>query len=119
MLTGSVGVGQEGQVTLELNLARDAKSNKSFYRYVSQKRKIKESVGPLRNMTGKLVTVDEEKAEALSNIFASVFTGSLSSHTSRMGGPQDGDWGSKVPPTEREDQVRDHLRDLMRCIPES
>ncbi|KFM02880.1 RNA-directed DNA polymerase from mobile element jockey, partial [Aptenodytes forsteri] len=26
--------------------------------------------------------------------------------------PQDGDWGSKVPPTVREDQVRDHLRNL-------
>jgi len=24
--------------------------------------------------------------------------------------PQDGDWGSKVPPTVREDQVYDHLR---------
>jgi len=33
---------------LELNLARDAKNNKKgFYRYVSQKRKIKESVPPL------------------------------------------------------------------------
>ncbi|KFQ60883.1 hypothetical protein N334_01915, partial [Pelecanus crispus] len=26
--------------------------------------------------------------------------------------PQDGEWGSKVPPTVREDQVRDHLRNL-------
>ncbi|KFR04065.1 hypothetical protein Y956_00757, partial [Nipponia nippon] len=26
--------------------------------------------------------------------------------------PQDKDWGSKVPPTVREDQVRDHLRNL-------
>jgi len=32
---------------LELNLARDAKKNKKgFYRYVSQKRKDKESVPP-------------------------------------------------------------------------
>ena len=29
-----------------------------------------------------------------------------------MDGPQDRDWGSKVPPTVREDQVRDHLRNL-------
>ncbi|KAK4817563.1 hypothetical protein QYF61_020012 [Mycteria americana] len=43
---------------------------------------------------------------------ALVFTGNLSSHTCRVDGPQDGDWGSKVPPTVREDQVRDHLRKL-------
>ena len=64
------------------------------------------------NMTGKLVTTDEEKAEVLNNIFASVFTGNLSSHTSRVDGLQDRDWGSKVPPTVRGDQVHDHLRNL-------
>ncbi|KFQ61527.1 hypothetical protein N334_12886, partial [Pelecanus crispus] len=26
--------------------------------------------------------------------------------------PQDGDWGSKVPPTVRKDQVHDHLRNM-------
>ena len=30
---------------------------------------------PLMNRTGKLVTMDEEKAEELNNFFASVFTG--------------------------------------------
>jgi len=64
------------------------------------------------NMTGKLVTIDKEKAERLNNIFVSVFTGSLSSHTSPVDGPQDRDCGSKVPPTVTEDQVRDHLRNL-------
>ncbi|KAK4807047.1 hypothetical protein QYF61_018388 [Mycteria americana] len=104
---------RKAKAWLELNLARDAKYNKKgFYRYVSQKRKAKESVPPLMNTTGKLVTMDEEKAEVLNNFFASVFTGNLSSHTSRVDGPQDGDWGSKVPPTVREDQVRDHLRNL-------
>jgi len=34
-------------VQLELNLARDAKNNKKgIYRYVSQKRKVKESIPP-------------------------------------------------------------------------
>ncbi|KAK4824526.1 hypothetical protein QYF61_016106 [Mycteria americana] len=46
----------------------DAKNNKKgFYRYVSQKRKVKESVAPLMSKTGKLVTMDEEKAEVLNN----------------------------------------------------
>jgi len=68
---------------LEQNLARDAKNNKKgFYRYVSQKRKVKESVSSLMSKTGKLVTMDNEQAEVLSNFFASVFTGNLSSHTS-------------------------------------
>lgn len=52
------------KVQLELNLASDAKNNKSSYRYVSQKRKVKESMLPLKNKTGKLVITDK-KAEAL------------------------------------------------------
>jgi len=31
---------------LELNLARDTKDKMTFYRYVSQKRKVKESIPP-------------------------------------------------------------------------
>ncbi|KAK4828824.1 hypothetical protein QYF61_000881 [Mycteria americana] len=86
---------RKAKVWLELNLARDAKNNKKgFYRYVSQKRKVKESVPSLMSKTGKLLTTDEEKAEVLSNFFASVFSGNLSSHTSRVDGPQDRDWGS-------------------------
>ncbi|KAK4825589.1 hypothetical protein QYF61_000678 [Mycteria americana] len=95
---------RKAKVQLELNLARDAKNNnKGFYRYISQKRKVKESIPTLMNVTGKLVTTDEEKAEVLNNFFASVFTGNLSSHTSQVDGPQDRDWGSKVPPTDRKE----------------
>ncbi|PKU45464.1 rna-directed dna polymerase from mobile element jockey-like [Limosa lapponica baueri] len=67
---------------------------------------------PLMSKTGKLVTMDKEEAEVLNNVFVSVFTGNLSSHTSRVDGPQDRDCRSKVPPTVREDQVRHHLRNL-------
>jgi len=44
--------------------------------------------------------------------FASVFTGNLSPHPSQVNGPQDGDQGAKAPVTVREDQVRDHQRNL-------
>jgi len=60
-------------------------------------------------MTGKQITMDEEKAE---DFFASVFYGNLSSHISRVDGPQGRDWGRKVPSIVREDQVCDHLRNL-------
>ncbi|KFW02563.1 hypothetical protein N327_13593, partial [Fulmarus glacialis] len=97
---------RKAKAWLELNLARNAKNNeKGFYRYVSQKRSVKESVSHLMNKTGKLVTRDEEKAEALNNFFASAFTGNLSSHTSPVDGPQGRDWGDRVPPTVREDQI--------------
>ena len=43
---------------IELNLSRDVKGNKkSFYRYVSDKRKTRENVGPLWKETGDLVTL--------------------------------------------------------------
>jgi len=67
-------------VRLELNLARDAKNSKGFYRYVSQKSKVKESINPLpppMNKKSDLVSTDEEKAEVLNKFFASVLTGNL------------------------------------------
>jgi len=42
---------------IELNLTRDIKGNrKSFYKYVSEKRKSSENVGPLWKEIGDLVT---------------------------------------------------------------
>ncbi|XP_065411777.1 uncharacterized protein LOC135973241 [Chrysemys picta bellii] len=71
---------------LELQLARDVKSNKKgFFRYVSNKKKVKESVGPLLNEGGNLVTEDVEKANVLNAFFASVFTNKVSSQTAALG----------------------------------
>ncbi|KFQ61370.1 hypothetical protein N334_04214, partial [Pelecanus crispus] len=67
---------RKAKVQLELNLARDVKNNKKgFYRYVNQKRKVKESVPPLMNKNGDLVSTDKGKAEVLNNFFSSVFSG--------------------------------------------
>jgi len=104
---------RKAKAQLELNLARDAKNNKKgFSRYVSRKKMFKESVPPLMSETGKLVTADEEKAEVLHNIFASVFTSNLSPHPSQVDGWHEGDQEGKIPPVVSEDQVRDFLRNL-------
>ncbi|KAK4833075.1 hypothetical protein QYF61_027737 [Mycteria americana] len=80
------------KVQLELNLARDAKNNKKgFYRYVSQKRKVKESVPQLMKRNGDLVSTDEEKAEVFNNFFSSVFSGNGYPHLSQVNGQHVGD----------------------------
>jgi len=96
---------------LELNLTRDAKNNKGFYRCVSQKRKVKESICPLMSKTGELVTMDKEKNEVLNFFCLSLhwqplFPHLLSGWTARW------DWGRKVAPIVRQDQVHDYLRNL-------
>ncbi|KFP11766.1 hypothetical protein Z169_02376, partial [Egretta garzetta] len=97
---------RKAKAQLELNLARDAKNNKKgFYRYISRKRMVKESVPPLMSKTGRLVTADEEKAEVLNDFFASVFTGNLSPHPPQVDGWHEGDREGKTPPAVGEDQV--------------
>jgi len=82
---------------LELTLARDAKNDKSFYRYVNHKSKVKERVPPPVNKNGNLVSADEKASEVLNNFSASVFTGNLSPHPSLVNGSQ-GDQGVKSLP---------------------
>jgi len=64
------------------------------------------------NNNGNLVSTVEEKAEVLSKFCASVFTGNLSPRPSRVNRVQDGDQRGKAPPTVREEQLHDHLRNL-------
>jgi len=45
-------------------------------------------------------------------IIASVFTGNLSPHPSRLDGWREGDQECKIPPAVSEDQVRDLLQNL-------
>lgn len=52
---------------------------KGFYGFVGQKRPAKESIPPLLSGKGGLATADTEKAEVLSEFFASVFTSSQDS----------------------------------------
>ncbi|CAM4659528.1 unnamed protein product [Caretta caretta] len=95
---------------LELQLARDVKSNKKgFFRYVGNKKKAKESVGPLLNEGGNLVTEDVEKANVLNAFFASVFTNKVSSQTTALGSTA---WGGGGQPSVKEEVVRDYLEKL-------
>ncbi|KAK4817476.1 hypothetical protein QYF61_015810 [Mycteria americana] len=59
---------------LELNLATAVKDNKKhFFKYISSKRRAKETLQPLVDGGGNTVTKDEEEAEVLTAFFASVF----------------------------------------------
>ncbi|GAB0176939.1 mitochondrial enolase superfamily member 1 [Grus japonensis] len=102
---------RKAKALIEINLARDVKDKKkSFYRYVGDKRRMRENVGPLWNEMGDLVTQDMEKAEVLNDFFASVFTGKCLSHTAQV--TEGRGWENAEPPTVGEDQVREYLRNL-------
>ena len=97
---------RKAKAMIELNLARDIKDNKKrFYRYIGDKRKTRENVGPLRNEMGDLVTRDTEKAEVLNDFFASVFTGKCSSLTAQATESKGGDWENEELPTVGKHQV--------------
>ncbi|GAB0181734.1 mitochondrial enolase superfamily member 1 [Grus japonensis] len=102
---------RKAKALIELNLSRDIKGNKkSFYRYVSDKRKTREDMGPLQNDTGDQITLAVETAEVLNDFFASAFTGKCLSHTAQV--TEGRDWENAEPPTVGEDQVREYLRNL-------
>ncbi|KFV19397.1 hypothetical protein N340_02194, partial [Tauraco erythrolophus] len=97
---------RKAKALIELNLARDIKGNKkNFYRYVSDKKRPRENVGPLRKKMGDLATWDMDKAEVLNDFFASVFTGKSSSCTAQVTKSKGWDWENEESPTVEEDQV--------------
>ena len=59
----------------ERAIAANVKTNpKSFYKYARGKLKVLITVGNLKGRNGTVAQSDKEKAEALNNFFASVFT---------------------------------------------
>jgi len=65
---------RRAKAQLKLSLATAIKySKKCFYKYISNKRRMKENLHPLLDVRGNLVTKDEKMAEVLHAFFASVF----------------------------------------------
>lgn len=63
---------------------RDSKdSRKRFHRYVANKIKSRDNVGPLQQETGDLSALDKEKDEVLNEFCISVFNRKFSSHTTQ------------------------------------
>ncbi|PKU46257.1 rna-directed dna polymerase from mobile element jockey- hypothetical protein [Limosa lapponica baueri] len=70
---------RRAKAQLELNLATDVKDNKTcFYKFINNKRRIRENLPPLSDAEGNIVTKDEEKDEVLNAYFASVFSSGTS-----------------------------------------
>lgn len=66
---------QEGQSVAEAELCKRCKEFQEGLLYVCQpEKKGQRKCTPWTNMTGKLVTMNEEKTWILNNFFASVFT---------------------------------------------
>ena len=66
---------------MELNLAGDVKdNNKRFYRYIGRRRQAEESAPALMKGNGELASSGIEKAEVLSECFASVCLCGQASH---------------------------------------
>ncbi|PKU39566.1 hypothetical protein llap_10121 [Limosa lapponica baueri] len=98
---------RQDKTQIELNLARDKDNKKNSYRYVRDKGKTREDVGPLWKETGGLVTQDMEKAEILNGFFALVFTGKGSNHTAQVTEGKNRDSENEELPTVGEDQIMD------------
>jgi len=66
---------RKAKAHLEFTLATVVKDKKnSFYKYINNKKRAKESLQHLLDARGNVASKDEEKAEVLNAFFASVFT---------------------------------------------
>jgi len=101
--------GRKVKVKMKLNLTRDVKNNKGFFRYIGQKKQAKESLLPLINEKGGLASLLMEKAEVLNKLFASVFMARQASHASSFPEILSRGWVSKIPPSITVEPVQDHL----------
>ncbi|PKU29730.1 rna-directed dna polymerase from mobile element jockey-like [Limosa lapponica baueri] len=97
---------------LDLNLARDVKDNKGFFKYINSKSKARENVGPLLTEVGALVTEDAEKAELLNAFFASVFAAKAGPQEPQTLEVGERVWSKEDSPSIKEDRVRDHFGKL-------
>ena len=97
---------RKAKVQMELNLVKDVKDKKGFYRYIGRRRQAKESVPPLMEGNSELAPSDIEKAEVLNQCFASAFMGGQASHVCQDHEPLGEGVGSGFCPTVTVKQVR-------------
>ena len=66
---------RKNKATYEINVAKNIKTNpKKFWKFVNNKLKKKDKLGPLIGPDQEVIDTDEEKANLLNKFFASVFT---------------------------------------------
>ncbi|KAK4825715.1 LOW QUALITY PROTEIN: hypothetical protein QYF61_002133 [Mycteria americana] len=103
-------VKRQAKAQLKLKLARDVTNyKKGFFRYVNNKQKQKENIGPLLKRRGQLVTNNAEKAEVLNAFFTSVCT-STAGHQA-LGRKIQVD-ANTDPPSVKEELVSELLQEL-------
>lgn len=85
---------------------------KRIYKYFGNKRKTRETVGPLWKERGDLGTQDMGKAEVLNDYFVSVFPEHTYSHMAQAQEGKGKEWENEELTNVGEDQVQDCLRRL-------